>query len=456
MAKHRPAHARSGLGRYTAPRRLHPAHATASVDGVRVARLAGALVGGGILASAGLMGIIATPAGAVYSPLGAEVTGTSPPFSSLGTTMTDGLGNFATVAGGGGITGEEGEAGAFAGFLDNPSNNVDNTAFAFGFGPNNLSIADAGSFGGSADLSGNSATSDAVSAVSPLGAPAPPFGEAFAGAGDNAFLTFAIGAPGSFDANASDNTAFAWTFGGFSVATAGWGSFANVSDNVAYAGSQFAEVTAEAGIGEDANLSGNGAYAYGLLALNVGAFAGVGSDGHYQNNLAVAQSTFGVALACAGVEFFSTAEGCDAGFLGDNPEVLPNTGIIVEGLSDGGSNNMASAGSALGGAFAFAVGGDNNTAAASAVGGGVSVAAADGTGDSAAALGVAGGSTTALAVGTNVNADATAVGAGATATATDLSGTSVLGAASGLGGWSDASTSGGAWTVSINGATLVS
>ncbi|HXQ19019.1 MAG TPA: hypothetical protein VN781_05270, partial [Acidimicrobiales bacterium] len=357
------------------------------------------------------------------------------------------------VAGGGGLTLEEGEAGAFAGFADGPSNNVDNTAFAFGFGPNVESVAVAGSFGESADLSGNSATSDATSAVSPLDPLGPPEGIAFAGAGGQvAPLGVPIFDPtGSSFANASDNTAFAWTFGGFSDATAGFGADANVSDNVAFAGSQFAEVVAQAGVGADANLSGNGAYAYGLLAEFVGAFAGVGFDGHYENNLAVAQSTFGVALACAGVEFFSL-EGCGNDFNGRGG-VVPN-GVLD--TADPGSNDMATAGSALGLAVAFAVGGDNSNAAASAVGGGSSIALADGTGDSAAALGIAGGVTVATAVGTDVNADATAVGAGSTATAVDVLGVSLIGATSGLGGWSDASTSGGAWTVSINGGTLVS
>ncbi|HXQ19969.1 MAG TPA: hypothetical protein VN781_10140 [Acidimicrobiales bacterium] len=442
MAKHRPAHARSGLGRYTAPRRLHPAHAAASADGVRIVGLTGALVGGGLLASAGLMGIIATPAGATAP--GAFVTGASPPFSSLGTTNFDGFGNFATVAGGGGTVAHPGEATAVAGFGDLDATNVDNTAFAFGFGPGNESIASAGSFGEFANLSGNSATANAVSAVGPLGGP--PAGVAFAGAGDSSFLP-----TGSAFANASDNTAFAWTFGGFSDATAGFGDDANVSDNVAYAGSQFADVTSEAGIGADANLSGNGAYAYGLLAEFVGAYAGVGSDGHYENNLAVAQSTFGLAVACAGVEVFSV-EGCDDGFTGGLAQ--PSDHIV--GVADPGSNNMATAGSVAGPAEAFAVGGDNNTAAASAVGGGAGAALADGTGNSAAALGVAGGTTTAQAVGTDVNADATAVGAGSTATAVDVAGVSLVGATSALGGWSDASTSGGAWTVSINGGTLVS
>ena len=53
MPKHRPTHAKSGLGRYTAPRRLHPAHAVPSADGVRIARIAGTVIGGGVLAGPG-------------------------------------------------------------------------------------------------------------------------------------------------------------------------------------------------------------------------------------------------------------------------------------------------------------------------------------------------------------------------------------------------------------------
>jgi len=41
-------------------------------------------------------------------------------------------------------------------------------------------------------------------------------------------------------------------------------------------------------------------------------------------------------------------------------------------------------------------------------------------------------------------------------TAADTTGVSLIGATSALGGWSDASTSGGALTVSINGGMLVS
>ncbi len=63
MAKHRPAHARSGFGRYTPPRRLNPAHA-APGSGRHAGRVAGIVIGGGALATAGLMGLAAAPAGA--------------------------------------------------------------------------------------------------------------------------------------------------------------------------------------------------------------------------------------------------------------------------------------------------------------------------------------------------------------------------------------------------------
>jgi len=432
MAKHRPAHARSGLGRYTAPRRLHPAHAAPSADGVRVARLTGALVGGGLLASAGLMGIIVTPAGA------AEVSGTSPPFSSLGTFVTDLDGSVAGIAGGGGVLGNVAEATALAGVSTGGGGNFDNnTAFSFAFGPGADSISEAG-FGEDANLSGNTATSTVFGVVSPFGGPSIGFGEAEAGIG--AF------------ANLSDNMATAWSYGAEVRAIAGDAIFAGAADNVAWAGGQFAGVTAVAGYGEDAGLNGNGAYAYGLLSPNVEAFAGVGTDGAYNDNLAIAQSTFGVAVSCAGVETISSGGNCE----------LPDIGLVVPDPTVGvieagpGSNNMATSGSVLGGAFAYAIGGDGNNAAASAVGGGVSTATAFGDGNTASALGVAGGSTAADAVGTNENADATAVGAGSAAIAVDIGGASAVSAVSGLGGWSDASTSGGTWTVSINGATLVS
>jgi hypothetical protein len=63
MARHHAAHARSGLGRYTPPGRIRPAHAAAPVPS-HLARRAGVLLGTGVLASAGLLGLSVGSAGA--------------------------------------------------------------------------------------------------------------------------------------------------------------------------------------------------------------------------------------------------------------------------------------------------------------------------------------------------------------------------------------------------------
>ncbi|HXQ18638.1 MAG TPA: hypothetical protein VN781_03320 [Acidimicrobiales bacterium] len=432
MAKHHPAHARSGFGRYTAPRRLHPAHAAPSADGVRLARTAGAVIGAGVLASVGLMGLATSPSDA--ASLGPS---TSPPFSSLGTFVTDPDGSVAGIAGGGGTLADPAEADAEAG--TGASANLDsNTAFSGAFGPGAQASSLAGD-GVDANVSGNKATSTAFGATITSAAPHA-LAESEAGTG--------------VDANASSNTATAWSIGGVAGAAAGLGTDAQAADNLAWAGSQFSAVDAVAGQVEDAGGSGNSAYAYGLFATSVGAFAGIGTDGAYNDNLAIAQSTLGRALACAGTSTFAVG-GTSVQTCGVAAGITTNTGdtLIIAGP---GSNDMASAGSVAGVAEAFAEGGDNNSAAASAVGGGIDYATADGTDNTAAALGVAGGSATASAVGTGEDADATAVGGGSTATAGYGTGPSSVGATSGLGGWSAASTSGGIWTVSINGATLVS
>src|SRR5579863_2287139 len=219
MAKHSPAHAKSGFGRYTAPKRLHPAHAAPS-DGVRLTRVVGTVVGGGLLASAGFLGLATANAGA------AEIIGTSPPFSSLGTTITDPDGSSATVAGGGPTSTGVAEAAAGVG---TSANNDNNTAFAFGNGTDNESIAVAGE-GTDANLSGNTATSVAFGGI--LGA------AAVATAGEGT------------DAGTEDNTATAWTFEGEATAVAGEASFAGASGNIAWAAAQLGTATAVAGEGE--------------------------------------------------------------------------------------------------------------------------------------------------------------------------------------------------------------
>jgi hypothetical protein len=84
MARHHAAHARSGFGRYTPPRRIRPAHAAPPVPS-HLARRAGVLLGTGVLASAGLFGLSAGSAGAV--------TAVGPPTAcppTAGTTDLDG------------------------------------------------------------------------------------------------------------------------------------------------------------------------------------------------------------------------------------------------------------------------------------------------------------------------------------------------------------------------------
>ena len=51
MARYRPAHGRSGFGRFTPPGRIRPAHAAPPVPN-HLARRAGVLLGTGVLASA--------------------------------------------------------------------------------------------------------------------------------------------------------------------------------------------------------------------------------------------------------------------------------------------------------------------------------------------------------------------------------------------------------------------
>jgi hypothetical protein len=85
MAKHQAAHARSGFGRYTPPGRIRPAHAAAPVPS-HLARRAGVLLGTGVLASAGLLGLTVGTAGASAS---AEAPPTTCP-PTAGTVDTDG------------------------------------------------------------------------------------------------------------------------------------------------------------------------------------------------------------------------------------------------------------------------------------------------------------------------------------------------------------------------------
>src|ERR1700722_10955539 len=105
MAKHRAVHARSGLGRYTPPRRINPAHAAPAARG-RLGRTAGVVIGGSALAAAGLVGLAGAPAGgtliAVAGPVlpGSISIGPSIFGNFAGATATS-FGDFAFSAAGG-------------------------------------------------------------------------------------------------------------------------------------------------------------------------------------------------------------------------------------------------------------------------------------------------------------------------------------------------------------------
>ena len=212
--------------------------------------------------------------------------------------------------------------------------------------------------------------------------------------------------------------------------------------------------------------SGNLAYAYTLFGSATSpfggsaSFAGIGS-GIRRDNLAISQGLGGgAALACAGTANFGPG-GCSGVAIGQG--LILAGGITVPTTHIGfTSHNEASASAVAGIALAEANGGSGNEAAALAV---QSVAGADATGTgseaSAWALGGSSGPTTAVAVaaGVGADADASAQGAGsltgATAAAEQIPGSSLVSASSGLGGDAFASNSGGIWTVSLNGATLI-
>jgi hypothetical protein len=115
MARRHAAHARSGFGRYTPPGRIRPAHAAPSAPS-HLARRAGVLLGSGVLASAGLLGLSAGSAGASAVALAPPTT--CPP--TVGT--VDGNGNSACA------TGTSGGAGATAALPSTDS--FDNSALA--------------------------------------------------------------------------------------------------------------------------------------------------------------------------------------------------------------------------------------------------------------------------------------------------------------------------------------
>jgi hypothetical protein len=132
MARHRPAHARSGFGRYTPPGRIRPAHAAPSAPS-HLARRAGVLLGTGVLASAGLLGLSAGSAGASASASAPPTT--CPP--TVGT--VDGNGNSACAIG------TSGTATAGSGFGGDEFNNSALSTVIGSLGGSAFSLAAGGS-----------------------------------------------------------------------------------------------------------------------------------------------------------------------------------------------------------------------------------------------------------------------------------------------------------------------
>ena len=324
MPKHRPTHAKSGLGRYTAPRRLHPAHAAPSADGVHIARIAATVIGGGVLATAGLMGLVSIPSGAAM--LGPE---TSPPFSSLGTTLTDPDGSTATLAGGGGA-GARAVAGAGIGSSANLDNN---TAYSDSFGVNTVASSDAG-VGTHADVSGNFASSIAL-------------GVDGVASSDAGVVTDGIG---------SGNRATAWAFSGASAADAAVGVDAHDADDIAWAGSQIdGNATAVSGIVSDGDGSNDSAYSYAIGPVLAFATAGDGS-GHQTNDLAVANGVFGDADATV---VAANASSATAGGSGGAASVI---------VEEGTGSHAAGVAAGIDAEATAAIDGSGDTASADGVG----------------------------------------------------------------------------------------
>jgi hypothetical protein len=425
MAKHRPAHARSGLGRYTPPRRIHPAHAMLSAKSSGLGRLAGGVLGGSAIATAGFLALAGMPAGAspavsvqVQTPGPLIAFTLSPSFFGHNVATT-------TLSSGGAPALAIAAAGSFT-----PFNHSDhNTAEANVTGPFGAAIALAG-------VGIHEGSSDNTAIATQQG-----FGISLSAAG--------VGE----DAGDSDNVAGSLSFDGIAVSLAGDGSDAGDSDNtagsVAFGGAVSAGgvvafapaiAIAVAGVGDEAGHADNLALAAATDAGSAIALAGNGDHSHSSGNTAIATSSLASFLFPAppgfppGGAFAISGEGDDntaiAGAAGE--QLAPYSSSIA--VAGRGSDNTAVAGSLLGVADATAGEGSGNTAAAQADAGGLAIATADHGDDNSAYAGAIGGA----------SADADATTAGSTANSA-----SVVGGTS----FADANT---VWSVSLNGGTVIS
>ena len=427
MAKHRPAHARSGLGRYTPPRRIHPAHAMLSAQGSGRGRLAGGVIGGSAIATAGFLALAAMPAGAVSASL-------STPF--FGFYFEHGS-NVATTTLAPGVPGI---ALAVAGSFGPGFGSRHNTATASVTGPFGVSIALAGA-GAFEDSSHNTAT------ASSSGLALPGFGGS---------PGFALSAAGSgFFADDSGNTSSATGVGGLAISLAGDGSFAHDSGNsaisTAFGGPLGPSLAvAVAGFGDFAHHVDNSALASAIDGGSAIALAGSGDFSHSSHNTAIASANIanfllgGGAIAIASEGSHNTALAGASGSLAAGPTLFYGAYSSATAIAGRGNGNIASADGYVGGALAIAGQGSDNTAGASASGtivpgSGATAIAGDGDGNSAYAG----------ATGIDANADADAA-----------AGTVTVGATSQVGSdsYADATLGDGTsvWATSLNGGTVIS
>jgi len=380
MAIHRPAHARSGFGRYTPPGRIRPAHAAPPAPS-HLARRAGVLLGTGVLASAGLFGLSAGSAGAQGATASAPPT-TCPPAAgtvdlegnsacAIGTSgmagataaegSTDSHNNsaLATVIGSLGGTADA----AAANLADGSDRNVAIAVAAGGItvtlpGPITLTLGTAEAFAANGDpITGPTDDAFRDSAVAVGNGDIISLAEAGNSSGLNAantaissagYLSEAVAGAANFGDDNFRNAASATAqLGGMAFAN----SAGSLSDSLASLGSFASFVTDSTGNTADAAASLGG-----VATANAGTF-GIGSKSNQHDNTAQATANLGTATATAGgfknYEYNNSAQ---AGVLVGGSATATAGDCITSGC--GGSNNAATASASFGGTASADVSGN--------------------------------------------------------------------------------------------------
>jgi hypothetical protein len=382
MAKHQAAHARSGFGRYTPPGRIRPAHAAAPVPS-HLARRAGVLLGTGVLAGAGLVGLSFGSASAIVGGASATAPPTTCP-PAAGT--VDLFGNSACATGTSGL--------ATATAAESSAGSHNNSALATVIG----------SLGGDADAAAANLSEDSdrnvaiAVAAGGITVTVPVLGtitlgtvEAFAangdpiagpdvdsyrdsavavGNGDIISLAEAGNDSGLNAANTATSSAGYLSVAVAGAANGGDDNFRNAAVAIAQLGGQAFANAAGSLSDEVATLgsiesvvddsTGNSAFAAaslgGVATANAGTF-GIGSKTNQHNNTAEATANLGTATATAGgFKNFQYNNSAQAGVL------LGGSATATAGDCTtshcGGSNNSAVASASYGGTATVEVSGD--------------------------------------------------------------------------------------------------